>query len=283
MAFSEDTTWTFNVSTGYTFTAAESEFTGGYWHAKAAFTGTTTCQTPTLDVSAWEFIDRLAITATEAVDYYHRFLVSFDDAATWNSYGPGGWYPVAASAIGTLGLSKAQIIAALREFPTPGELSLLIAAIKSDAAADGSIGQVTIYYKATDAPEQQTPTGEPVATETLEDDLLDGTTPLQPSFPIRREVIFYSREDVSEANYSASSSAGTAMRDFYPGLEWRGLTTARKNLVLAFLQAHVQDAFNWTPVGFSEKPFVAVSSSIDAMEISAGIWTVRVDLLEALA
>ena len=147
MPLSTDTTLNFNASAGHVFNATNTEFTGGVCRLKAALgAGNDTVRTPDVDRSGWaDNINKVTVTQTEVVGYFHLFLCSFDGGTLWETYEIGGWRrtPLADIATDGMGLDALQNI---RNWPLTNNIMFAVYMVRESGGGNGSIDQITIHY-----------------------------------------------------------------------------------------------------------------------------------------
>jgi len=268
MTLTPDNTFNFTTPGDYNFNASEIEVTGGVARLKAGFIGSSIIDSLVFVNPGSEDVHQIAVTYKEALGYFHRFLISFDLANSWYAWNSGGWNQVSnVSQIDTLGIGFEELIL-VRDFQYfsqffPDDVATLIKiAIEITRESGGGTGEVDLVsiVKGTTT---ITLTSDPTPP-------LD-TLAIEPSFPVTKRRETYTIDFRSELGYEVRTPRASNDRFFYE-LKWVNVSTADKDTIIAFLQAHVQTPFNWTPPGDSELIF---NCSLPTWtENAPGVWTV---------
>ena len=293
MALSYDTSVNFNaaglICEGGACPSANIEFTGGGARIKpATASGTFTLVAPSIDTTAWagapQPIYSAEVTATEAAGYYHKFAVSFDGLTTLSLYDERGWTAYDPVDLGALmvsnpveyGMSLAEFNA-IREWPAAADVTnmfLVVAMTKAVGGGNGLIDQWTVAYGTTEF----AVTGEPDGSDAL---VNDATNPFYcPDYPLKRSVEWDFVSHETEMGYKSYKNRASLPRSTYE-CEWRNRTETHADNIQAFLVAHQDAAFVWTPPGFgSSKKWIALEPTITRED--SGVYTVRASLVEVL-
>lgn len=238
MAFSTNTSIDFSTSVGYTLSNAT--ISGGTLTITGTFTGTATCETPDIDTSTWDAINRVAIDDTESVGWDARYLVSFDSGSTWYRYRQGLWVPVATSNVATDGMTTDQLQDVRDWSPMASALTFYIGLTRASSSPTGNVSGFTVYYLGSGAAlEPQNPAQEPAATGDLEDDL-----GIQPEFGSPIGFTWPVNKFQSEGNYEITVAESTVPRRKYE-VRFRVAGTTDRDAVVAFLEDHYEASFTW--------------------------------------
>ena len=253
MPISTNTSIDFASSTGYTVyerTPGDVVFTAGTCKLDTGVVDTAAVRTPTLDTSAWTAIQGVAPTCTDAYNYEHKFLVSFEDWATataqpfWYSYLRGvGWYTVARydtdtdtllDQVSDVGLGRYQL-ASIRDWPVTGtgtRLTLLVGMTRNTGGGNGSIDLLTVSYGT-----------EVVDVVTAETSI--GTLAFTPDF--HPPVQFGQTHDPVpfSGGYTQEVELATKLRRRIQGVQWSALTGTEKDTLLAFLKSGMNTHFSY--------------------------------------
>lgn len=277
MAFTVDNSTDFSTATGYT--TSNVTISGGAAAITGSFTGTATVETPAIDTSTWESANSVEITATLAVGFDMRFLVSFDGGTVWMRYREGLWVETDESDIATLGMTI-NAIRDVRDWSRLDEdLNFLVAMTRATSSPVGSISQISVNYIASgDYPEPLLPAGEPSVTGNLEDDL-----GIQPEFGQSMESEWPSSRFRSFGNYEIDVAQSTSSRRKID-VVWRGLTSEERDAVVDFLRTYLTAAFVWesAPLTDGSMAFWCASEPVWRQHDGVGLFEVRAKLLQRL-
>jgi hypothetical protein len=284
MPLATDTSLNFNVTTGYTFDAAKTEFTGGVCRLKAAAGITTdTVITPDVDRAAWvdpgggTAIHKAALTYVELVGYTHRFVASYDGGRTYRSYNAGGWFEARLADIGTVGISPSGL-EEVREWSAGSTIRFAVWLSRTVGAVLGSIDQITLHY------------GNVITAYTADTgadawpaDPDNAGATLVPHFPGERRARHPHAVHVSGMGYRHAIALARLERDVW-SLEWKALSTAQKDTLKTFIGNHHQKHVTWTPPGeASARRFVLGDPAFDHDGPSGRAWGVRCPAVQAFA
>lgn len=282
MAFSTQNI-TFNTDTGFNYTAADVEFVSGVCRAKSGFTGQSVVVTPTIDVSSWNSINSLVFTASEKVDgaaarYFHDVLVSFSAGASttpasavWQKHYTGGWITIPYTDIATRGMSLAEITN-VKVWPAPSNLTFAFNIHREAGSTLGSLDNLAIvYHAAADHEDQSTdfPT-EPASNADVATDLA-----IYPEFPGSIEYETGDTLMATPGGYHLAWRNSTAIRRTINSPRFIAINTTNKDLVLAFLRAHIgQASFTWDPPGCKTGCKWVAIEPIEDVQLGADNWEV---------
>ena len=265
-ALSTDATINFANSAGYTFDSGKTEFTAGLCRLKNSVgEDSDIVTTPEINWGGRDQISRIAITATEAVGYRHRFILSFDGGLTWMIRREGGWLPQAFADVSTAGM-PVDVVQGEHLWPDTSSLIIAFQHERDSGGGDGSIDQITIGYG--DHEVDLLP--EVTATEDL---------PFEPVWPINWEFRDYThRVTYADGTQKLIRRASTP-RLYYPKLRWSGLNSTDRDTLFDFLMAQRIEGFLWTPVmEGAEASFVPISEP-NYVALSVDVWAVECDIM----
>jgi hypothetical protein len=272
----QDTSLNFTSSTGYTFDSDDVEFVSGVARALTGFTGTATVETPAIDTTGWDRIAAVALTATESTQYQHNFLVSTDGGTTWQTSDGLTWYVVDVADIGAAGMTEAQLTN-LRTFPPVGNfLSFLVQINKSDAAAVGSISQITVTYleDATVPDELEFPDANPPINTVLNIDL-----ELVPEAPVAVEFIQPASQSNNVGGHRITTPLSTGVRSVFTAA-FICVGEEQRDLVEGYILQHQSDwAVGYQPPWENEQlSYLFGEYSIE--KVAPNVWRIPVRFIE---
>lgn len=101
-----------------------------------------------------------------------------------------------------------------------------------------------------------------------------------PSYTMPQTYVFHGTQVFRPEQGNRTVYAGSrAPRSGYR-LTRHGLTTAERDTLAAFMDAHPAEPFFWTPPGGSQGTFRLVSDSYEEQKTGGSVWSVRLDLVE---
>ena len=237
MAFSTDTTLNFSSSTGHTLSGTQIS-SGVLSLTSMATSGT--CETPDIDVSTWQIIQRFAVTHTITLGAKIVFIVSFDSGVNWWVNDNSVWRVVDENDIATAGMSVDDLESIRSWSIAEDTIRFKIYLSRLSTSDTVSVDVITASYKTNTTREVYSVPAEPAASETLESAL-----GLQPEFPMQMTYRFPVAVSAMSSSYSQKIALDTKPRRVFTG-EFLAANDTERDDIVDFLNDHVTVPFTWT-------------------------------------
>lgn len=290
MALLTDTSLDFDVADvgNYTFDSNFIEFVApGIARLKVSAGGRTeTIETPDVDRSGWgtDRIHKVAFTidddAVDNLEYYHTFLVSFDQGFSWKRYDQfAGWVKAEPRDIKTRGM-RTTALEKVSLFIDTSDIRFLIGITRETGAGTGDIDLITISRGTTDQSWQGADPG-----TTVLPTFPSGAT-MTPNFPLDGDLVSYGASISSDFGYPQRWMKATKQRRFYRSLIWGDYDLTDRDTILAFLRAHQGEAsqthISWQPIGYDSAGRWVAGEPTYA-QVGANLYSVRCDFIEVFS
>jgi hypothetical protein len=295
MPISTDTSIVFNyadnaaaIAAGYTlFQSSNLSWSG----TAVSLTGTSAIEaairTPMLDTSAWGNIVGIFVAQTDAVNYLHRYLISFSDWSTgglkyYSKFVGGEWLTIADSTLSAVaitdacrngGMTRSQL-ALVRKWPAVGtgtRLSILVSMERNTGGGTGALTQATVSYGS----EVLAYPGITASGQTL---------PYEPDMQSVRTSPEQYAGEVKFEDYRQTIERATALRHTYQ-LTWNAFNLITATQLENFLKLYRQNtSFTWRPRGWAASSQWVVLGDITRRELGrSGLYRISATIEQALA